>query len=157
MNGFSWNFQDMLTMTQGTIWNILGVMCSTPWVQDSFFYFQDPCLSATLWNNRWIGIHEILRIWTHGAIGWTVSHLSRLFHAPQTRHGGGLRFQSASCLVHVIHWPDIFYGFNPMVLRKLYDCPRAIFSGQFSQSRFHLNCNFSPIWGWALAWYPNWI
>ena len=41
-------------------------------------------------------IYEILGIWKLGAIGWTVSCLNRLFHAPQTRRGGGLRSQSAS-------------------------------------------------------------
>ena len=31
MSGFLWNFQDMLAMTQGTIWNILGMIGLTPW------------------------------------------------------------------------------------------------------------------------------
>ena len=30
MIGFSWNFQDMSAMTQGTIWNILGMIGITP-------------------------------------------------------------------------------------------------------------------------------
>ena len=34
---------------------------------------------------------------TQEAIGFTVSRLSRLFHALQTRRGGGLRSRSASC------------------------------------------------------------
>ena len=94
--------QDMSTMTQGAIWNILGVMCLTPWIQDSFFYYLGPCLLAASWNNGWIDIHEILRIWTHGAFGWTVSRPNRLYHAPQTRCGGCLCSQNASCLLCVI-------------------------------------------------------
>ena len=35
-------------MTKVTIWNILGVMLLTPWMQDSFFYFLDPRLLETL-------------------------------------------------------------------------------------------------------------
>ena len=46
-----------------------------------------------------MGIHEIFRIWTDGAIGSTVSCLTRLFHAPQTRRGRGLRSCSASYFV----------------------------------------------------------
>ena len=55
-------------MAQGTIWNILAMMRVTPWIQFSFFYFLDTFL-ATLWNNGWMDIHGILRIWTHRAIG----------------------------------------------------------------------------------------
>ena len=49
-SGFSWNFQHILTMTQGTIWNILGMIGLTPWTQDSFFYFLNLCLLATSRN-----------------------------------------------------------------------------------------------------------
>ena len=98
MSGFSWNFQDMLAMTQETIWYILGMIGLTPWTQGSFFYFLGACLLATSRNTGWMDIHEISRIWTQEAIGYTVSRLSRLFHALQSRHGGGLRSQSASCL-----------------------------------------------------------
>ena len=52
-------FDQLPTRTQGTIWNILGVMRLTPWIQDSFLCFLDPCLLTTLWNNGWIDIHKI--------------------------------------------------------------------------------------------------
>ena len=97
MSAFSWNFQDMLAMTQGTIWNISGMIGLTPWTQGSFFYFLGPCLLATSRNTAWMDIHEIFRIWTQEAIGYTVSRLSRLFHPLQTRSGGGLRSRNASC------------------------------------------------------------
>ena len=86
-------------MAQGPIWNILGMINLTPWVQGSFFYFLGPCLLATSRNTGWMDIHDIFRIWTQEAIGYTVSQLSRLFHALQTRRGGGLRSWSASCFV----------------------------------------------------------
>ena len=63
------------------------------------FYFLGPCLLATSRNTGWMDIHEIFRIWTQEAIGYTVSRLNRLFHALQTRHGRGLRSQNASCLI----------------------------------------------------------
>ena len=69
----------------------------TPWTQGSFFYFLGPCLLATSRNTGWMDIHEIFRIWTQEAVGYTVSRLSRLFHALQTRRGGGLRSRNASC------------------------------------------------------------
>ena len=102
MSGFSWNFQYMLAMTQGTIWNILGIIGITPWAQGSFFYFLGPCLLATSRNTGWMDLYEICRIWTQEAIGCIVSRLSRLFHALQTRRGGGLCSRSASCLRYAI-------------------------------------------------------
>ena len=39
MSRFLWNFQDMLAMTHGTIWNILEMIGFTPWAQVSFFIF----------------------------------------------------------------------------------------------------------------------
>ena len=53
------------------------------------FYILGPCLYH---------IHEIFRIWTQEATGYTVSRLSRLFHTLQTMRGGGLHSRSASCL-----------------------------------------------------------
>ena len=44
-------------------------------------------------------IREIFRIWTQGAKGYTVSDMDRLFHAFQTRRGGGLRSRSASWFI----------------------------------------------------------
>ena len=73
------------------------MICLTHWTQSSFFYFLGPCLLATSRNTGWMDIHEIFRIWTQEAIGYTVSHLSRLLHALQTRRGRGLRSWSASC------------------------------------------------------------
>ena len=61
------------------------------------FYFLGPCLLATSRNTGWMDIHEIFRIWTQEAIGYTVSRLRRLFHALHTRRGRGLRSRSASC------------------------------------------------------------
>ena len=104
MSGFSWNFQDMLTMTQGTLWYISGMIGLTPWTQGSFFYFLDPCLWATSRNTGWMDFHEIFRILTQKAIGYTVSRLSRLLHALQTRRGGGLRSRSASCYACYANW-----------------------------------------------------
>ena len=34
-----------------------------------FFYFLGLCLLPALWNNRWMDIHEIFRIWTQEGIG----------------------------------------------------------------------------------------
>ena len=48
MNGFSWNFQQSLHMGQVTNWNILGMLWLTPWIQDWFFHFLDPCLLVML-------------------------------------------------------------------------------------------------------------
>ena len=83
----------MLAMAQETIWNILGMIGLTTLTQGSFFFFLGPCLMATSWNTGWMDIHEIFRIWTQEAIGYTqcetVSHLSRC--------GGGLCSRSASC------------------------------------------------------------
>ena len=74
-----------------------GMIGLIPWTQVFFFYFLDPCLLVTSRNNGWMDIHEIVRIWTQEAIGYIVSRLSRLFHALQTRRGGGLRSRSAFC------------------------------------------------------------
>ena len=63
------------------------------------FYFLGLCLMATSRNTGWMDIHEIFRIWTQKAIGYTVWRLSRLFLALQTRRGGGLHSRSASCYV----------------------------------------------------------
>ena len=76
---------------------MLGMIGLTPWAQGSFSYFLDPCLLATSRNTGWVDIHEISWIWTQEAIGYTVSRLSRLFHALQIRRGGGLRSRSDSC------------------------------------------------------------
>ena len=97
MSGFSWNFQNMLAMTQGTIGDILGMIGLTPWTRGSFFYFLGSCLLATPRNTGWMDIHEIFRIWTQEPIGYIVSRLSRLFHALQTRRGGSLRSRNTSC------------------------------------------------------------
>ena len=48
-------------------------------------------------NTRWMDIHDIFRIWTQEAIRYIVSRWSRLFHALQTRRGGGLRSRNVSC------------------------------------------------------------
>ena len=99
MNGFSWIIRICRLGHKeqpGTFW---GVMRLNPWIQDSVLYFLDPCLLATLRNKGWMDIHEILRIWLKGTIGWTVSRLNKLIQAPQTWHGRGLRSQSASCLI----------------------------------------------------------
>ena len=79
--GFSWNFHDILAMIQETIWKILGIIGLTPWTPGSFFYFLGPCLLATSPNTGWMDSHEIFRIWTQEAIGFSVWRLSRLFHA----------------------------------------------------------------------------
>ena len=83
---------------QSGIRNIWGLIGLTPLIQESFFYFLDPCFLSKSRNNGWIAIHYVLRIWTNGAISYTVSRLNRLFHAPETRHSGSLRSTSASRL-----------------------------------------------------------
>ena len=110
MSGFSWTFQDMLAMTQETICNILGMIGLNPLTQGSFFYFFRSCLLATLRNIGWMDIHEIVRIWTQEAIGHTVSRLSRLFYALQTRRGGSLRSLNASC--YILFWNTWFVVFT---------------------------------------------
>ena len=49
---FSWNFQDSTVVTRETIWNSLGMMHLTTWMQGPFFYFPGLCLLLTLCNNR---------------------------------------------------------------------------------------------------------
>ena len=53
LNGYSWNFQGMWDFILGTIGNIFTMFVSTPWTQDSFFYFfrRNPCLLAALQKN----------------------------------------------------------------------------------------------------------
>ena len=113
IRGFSWNFQDMLAMTQGTTWIILGVIGLTPSTEGFFFFFSFFFFffflggggggggqhHGTSRNTGWMDIHEIFRIWIQEAKGYTASRLSRLFHARQTRRGGGFRSQSASCYI----------------------------------------------------------
>ena len=62
-----------------------GMLYLTTLIQDLFFYFLNPCSSATLRNNGWMDINEIFRISTLGVFGLTVSRLIWLFHTPQTR------------------------------------------------------------------------
>ena len=99
MSGFSWKFHYRSAMAHGTIWNSLGMIPSTLWIQDSFIYFLDPRVLATSRSDGWVGITEIIRIWTQVAIDYTVSRLKILLHAPQTRRGGSMRSRSASCFV----------------------------------------------------------
>ena len=47
-------------------------------------------------------IHVIIRIWTQGAIGWTVSRLNKLFRTPQTMRGRGMHSQSASFIFSLL-------------------------------------------------------
>ena len=107
----------MLAMTQETILNILELVGSTPWTQGSFFYFLGLCLLTKSRNTGCMDIHEILRIWTQEEIGYTVSRLSRLFHALQTRRGGGLHSRIASC------WQMCFdrqFFFNVLPLEQVF-------------------------------------
>ena len=67
----------------------------TPWLRDSFFYFLGLYLLAISRNVGWMAIHNVFRTWTHGATGYTVSCLNRLFYTLKTRRGGGLHSQSA--------------------------------------------------------------
>ena len=39
VNRFPCNFQDMFGNILETIWNVKGVLCSTPWMQGFFFLF----------------------------------------------------------------------------------------------------------------------
>ena len=71
ISGFSWNFQDKPVMTQGTIWNILGMTDLTPWIQDSLFYFYvRVCWQHHGMMDGWMFM-KFLRIWTQGAMGYT--------------------------------------------------------------------------------------
>ena len=71
------------------------------------FHFLGPWLLATSRNTGWMDIHEIFRIWTQEAIGFTVLRLIRLFHSLQTRRGGGLRSRSASCYMLGTCWQTV--------------------------------------------------
>ena len=52
MSRFSWNFQDRLAVTKGTIWNIWGIIRLTPWMQDVFFFFfLGPSFITTIWSD----------------------------------------------------------------------------------------------------------
>ena len=58
MSGFSWNFHDIFAMTQGTIWNILGMISLTHWIQGSFLPLSPPgwrCIVVTVRAGRWAG------------------------------------------------------------------------------------------------------
>ena len=94
-------------MTQETTWNILGMIGLTLWTQSFFSCFLGPCLLATSRDTGWIDIHEIFRIWTREAIGYTVSRLSRLFHALQTGAA-----EVCALRVLLIEW--YFHGTRPM-------------------------------------------
>ena len=94
----------------------------TPWTQGSIFYFLGPCLVATSRNTGWMDIHEIFRIWTQEAIGYTVSRLSRLFQALQTRCGGGLRSRSASCFQY-----EILYILFDLFVTTIYQATNEMF------------------------------
>ena len=77
MNWFPWNFQYRSSKIQGTIWQIFGVLCSTPSIKARsyievyssmiqvcyiFFFFQgNPCLLATFRENGWTDFQEIFR------------------------------------------------------------------------------------------------
>ena len=52
MNGFSWNFQDRTAMTQRTDWNILRMLCLTPWIQ-GLLLFLDPHLFFITFPTAW--------------------------------------------------------------------------------------------------------
>ena len=69
-------------------------------------------------------IHEIFRIWTQEAIGYTVSRLSRLFHALQTMRGGGVCSRNASCSKCICKsYLCIFCRVSSLILGQLYNCP----------------------------------
>ena len=98
MNGFSWYFKDRSAITERAISGSLEIL-SLSSCTEVLFLCLDPCLFETLQNKRWIYCYDILAILPQGAIGQTVSRLTRLFHAPQTRRGGGLRSCNASVWV----------------------------------------------------------
>ena len=91
-NGFPWNFQDRSDIRNETIWNIYDRdIAFNSLVQDSFLYFLDLCLLATLWMvNGFSWNFQNMFDMTQRTIGWTV-------HALQTRCGRGLPSCSASC------------------------------------------------------------
>ena len=39
VNGVPWDFQGKWNLVQGTIWNIFGMFCLTPWTQEYFSTF----------------------------------------------------------------------------------------------------------------------
>ena len=92
MKRFSLNFQQRLNMRQRTIWNILGMLQLTPWIQDRFFFFFWICdcwsyygkkhANGFLWN-----FHEIFGA-TQEIISWTVARLTRLSHSLPSRRSG---------------------------------------------------------------------
>ena len=55
LNGFSWNFQKTMDLTQGTLWNTFGMLRLTPCIMGRFIYFLDPCMFVILWKTgEWI-------------------------------------------------------------------------------------------------------
>ena len=90
MNRFSWKFQDRSSGTQGTIANILGVLCLTPWIQQLFVYFlsldfsniTERLVKGFLWNYQ--DMSDITKQKNY----YTVLRIARLYHVPQTSGGG---------------------------------------------------------------------
>ena len=57
-NGFSWIFQDMSHIKQGTVWNILGLPIS-PWIQDFLFFgFYGESMSVSNILHKRMDFHE---------------------------------------------------------------------------------------------------
>ena len=59
LNVISWNFQQRTHM-KSTIWNIFGMLWSSPWILGRFFFFLDPCLLVILWKNGCTDFHDFL-------------------------------------------------------------------------------------------------
>ena len=68
-------------------------------------YWVKPLLYRIVSNDIPWDCHDMLNM-TQGTIGQTVSHLTRPFHATQTRRRGGLRSPSASCFENLILWSN---------------------------------------------------
>ena len=73
MDGFSWNFQDILGEITGIISKIWGIVCVTPYIHGFFLYSARKSVSVSnITENGWTDFHEILRkcrTWNNEQIG----------------------------------------------------------------------------------------
>ena len=91
LNGFSWNCQKRMDLTQGAIWNIFGMLQLTPWILGRFIYFLDPCFFVIFWKYVWMDFRETFvkcQNTTQKIISKTVSYMPRLFHSFPSRRPG---------------------------------------------------------------------
>ena len=101
-------------------------------------------------------IHDIFRIWTREAIGYTVSRLSRLFHDLQTRRSGGLC--SRSVRASHCHSPQTTFSSNSTYC--VLSTQKSAMHVVVYADRLTTQHSVVDIVHWSLSywqfWYPRW-